>query len=176
MRQDHETAELVEVPFAQRADGGERPGVLRYDVPASLANGIGESFPVLGELAHRDVAQGAHVGEHVTQELHASLAFGPAKIVLRRRELVLHPGVADEKNCSAQCERDRLCLQRPAVDEQRVIGFAERGDELIHDPAHRSDVGVLRGLAREREIRPRERLVADERRHGQRDGHLERRR
>jgi hypothetical protein len=55
-----------------------------------------------------------------------------------------------------------------------VIELTERRDELVHDAAHRSDVGVLGRLSGKSEIDARDPVGVGERRHGQRDRHLER--
>jgi hypothetical protein len=50
------------------------------------------------------------------------------------------------------CQRDGLRLKRAAVDQERVTGAAERGDELIHDADLRADICVFRFLPGEREF------------------------
>jgi hypothetical protein len=116
----------------------------------------------------------AHVGQDPPQELDASLALRAPAVVLGRRELVLDAGVADEDDRARHGKRNRLGLERPAVDEQRVVGLAEGRDELIHDSAHGADISMFGGLTRERELDAREFLVARKRRHGQSERYLER--
>jgi hypothetical protein len=51
-----------------------------------------------------------------------------------------------------EVERDALCLERTAVDQQGGPGFAEQGGVLVHDTGADPKVVVLDPLAQDGEV------------------------
>src|SRR5919112_2702435 len=151
VREAHQAADLFQVSAPQRVGGGERARVLRDDVAAAPPHDLGKLRGVALELPDAHVPQLLRAGDEAAQEAHALLALGAARVVLRARKLVLVVRVLYRHADLRGVERDGRGFERAAVYQERVPLPPERGDELVHDAAHRPDVCVLGLLPRERE-------------------------
>ncbi len=114
--------------------------------------------------------------EHAAQLDHGLLALASPLVERARDQFTRHRAVChdDRHAVFREPQWDIACLERPAVDEQRVVFVAKRRRELVHDARPHADVLVLRPVTQQREIdvadRQRERIPQRAR-----NGHFERR-
>ena len=115
--------------------------------------------PLPGGLEHRrrHVAQRGDRGVPLRDHGDGGLALRPTLVVGRGLEPARRARVAHDERHVVEREPDRAMLERAAVEEQGAPLLAERGRELVHQPAVDADVAVLGPLGRLRERHPVER-------------------
>ena len=119
------------------------------------------------ELLQRDVAQG-----RLLEETRAGFTLFAASVVFAADQSALKVTVNNHHR-DAFRHRDRFGPQGAAVDQQRVIFFTERGDQLVHNAAVAADELVFRFLAVQRDLRAVERQMVQLLEHGA-DGDFQR--
>src|ERR1043165_7652023 len=103
---------------------------------------------------------------------HDFVTLGAALRELTRAQVVARAGIDQQQ---PRAKRDLLRLERRALEQERVILLAERGDRLIHRAAAHADLVVLGAIGDAGELPRRQRLLsrgelAERARGGQRGG------
>src|SRR5215203_2286926 len=166
VRSVHQTPELVEVSALERFDCFENTGVLGDDVSRAFELRSREETQVL----FRGVSQYLD-----TEHAGRTLARRPPVVVAGVGQTAFDAGVADDQGqvgCR-KIQRDALCFERTAVDEQGCAGLAEQGGILVHYAGADPHVVVLGPLADDSEVgasypEPEERVEGERR--GRLDG------
>ncbi len=125
----------------QRIGGRQGAGVFTDDVAGTAIAGLIQ--PGLARFQSGQIEIAQRLDPVVTGGRFALLAAG---VVLAVHQTATHVGV-DDQHCQIRRHGDETGLQRAAVEQQGMIGFAAGGDHLIHDAAVAADELVLRLLA-----------------------------
>ena len=151
MRSVHQSPEFHDVPSLQRGDAPQDAFVFGDDMAAAAEGHFGKRGFMRGELGQRDVAERANARQEGGQQSDAALAVRSAQVVLAGGQFVMHRRIADDQT-HGRGDRDQSIGQTAAVQQQRVPGGAETGNELIHDAAMHADEFVLGALAGLRQL------------------------
>jgi len=133
------------VARGQGGRGFDDAGILGDDVAGAAVLGIGETGAVAVELVESRVAEtgdGEAGGGFV--------AFGPAAVVLTRRDSVANHGIGND-HADVRGQPEEAEGKVAAIEKQGVAGAPVAGDELVHDAAAGADELVLGLLADEGE-------------------------
>ena len=145
-------AEGLEVALLQRVGGFEHARALLHDVFSPVVNlarkhGLAHFFKLLGG----NIRKAGNARQHFFQRGKRFFGFGAAFVVLALLKRARLVAVGDDERVIAELERNVIVLERLAVEQYRVILFAERGSELVHNAAVHAVVGILASLPEHRE-------------------------
>ena len=163
----HQLTHPLQVAFFEGAGGFHSAGILRQHVAYALRD---DRIQLMGDgvkLLKGDIAQGG-----LLEEARAGFALFTTGVVLAADEGALKVAV-DDHHRHAFRHRDGFGAQRTAVDQQRVVFFAQRRNQLIHDAAVAADELVFRLLAVEGDLRAIQRQMIQLLEHGA-DGDFQR--
>ncbi len=149
----HQLAHTLQITFLQRA--------CRFNGARIFAQYMANAFcdyrvQFAGNGIERlkaDIAQG-----RLLEETGAGFALFTAGIILAAHQRALKVTVDDHHGDTFR-HGNRFGAERTAINQQRMIFFAERRDELIHNAAVTADKLVLGLLSVERNLRAVQRQV-----------------
>ena len=147
----HQPAEGRHIAVFERRRAAQRPIVLGDHVPGAPADRLRQIGRVRLELLDRHIAQRSDRGIPLFEQAHCCFTFRPALVVGRAGQRALDMAIADD-DLDIGRQRHRAIAQVAAIEQQRVVGLAERRDKLIHNPALDADERIFGPLGQQRQL------------------------